>query len=169
MGTNPTDPVNLGSNKPVDHVHRADAVAFCEKLSAKFGRMFRLPTGAEWERACRAGGQTAFSYGDDVSRLHKYAWYDQGVRISHDCGMLLPNAWGLFDMNGNLWEWISDRYGTYPSTPQTDPAGPDTGADGDMRGGCAYNGDTFQRCSSRHAINTGYTDSAIGFRVLLEA
>lgn len=168
MGENPTDPVNLGPAKPVDHVRRADAVTFCERLSARFGRTFRLPTGAEWEHACRAGTDTAYWHGDDASALPMYAWYDQGARISHDVGLLRPNPWGLFDMNGNLWEWIRDRYGDYPSAPQIDPAGPETGSDGDMRGGCAYNGDTFQRSASRHAIHTEYTDSAIGFRVLLE-
>ena len=116
MGNNPSS--IKGKNNPVENVFWGDAVAFCAKLSAlpaevAAGHVYRLPTEAEWEYACRAGTTTAYSFGEDAKDLGKYAWFgDNSREITHPVGEKLPNGWGLYDMHGNVWEWCSDWYGS---------------------------------------------------------
>jgi len=116
-------------DRPVEQVSWEDAVAFCQKLSwlpeeREAGRVYRLPTEAEWEYACRAGTETQYSYGDDESRLGEYAWVFRNSRKqTWPVGLKKPNAWGLYDLHGNVWEWCSDWYGKYPNGPVTDPQG----------------------------------------------
>ena len=152
MGTNPSG--FEGRSNPVERVHWDDAVEFCRKLSSlpkekSAGRVYRLPTEAEWEYACRAGTATEYSFGDDASELAEYAWFgnnsgdrmidvlniwntdndNYGKRLldnncqAHPVGEKLPNAWGLYDMHGNVAEWCQDRHGDYPSGSVTDPRG----------------------------------------------
>jgi len=91
-------------------------------LSMKTGRFYRLPTEAEWEYACRAGTETAYSFGDDPDALEEYAWYfDNGDDQYQLVGQKKPNPWGLFDMHGNVAEWVLDGHDAYPADPQTDP------------------------------------------------
>ena len=100
------------------------------------GRQYRLPTEAEWEYACRAGAKTAFSFGNDGADLARYAWYEENSGLkTHAVGSKQPNAFGLYDMHGNVWEWCSDWYrGTYfASSPSTDPQGPESGRDAEQR------------------------------------
>ncbi|MCH2118999.1 MAG: SUMF1/EgtB/PvdO family nonheme iron enzyme, partial [Pirellulales bacterium] len=128
MGTTPSN--FKGPQNPVEQVSWDDAVEFCRKLSAlpaekKAGYVYRLPTEAEWEYACRAGTTTAYSFGDDASELGEYAWLGGKP---HPVGLKKPNPWGLYDMHGNVWEWCQDWYGAYPSGSLTDPTGAAVGS-----------------------------------------
>jgi len=130
------------SNHPVESVSWEDAVMFCNRLSKlpeekKAGRVYRLPTEAEWESACRAGTKTSFSFGESSMSLGDYAWYDENSNgQTHPVGEKTPNAWGLYDMQGNVWEWCSDWYGDYPKNSVTDPVGAKKGSHRVLRGGC---------------------------------
>ena len=118
------------ANLPVPRVNWAEARAACEFFGG------RLPTEAEWEYAARAGSQTAWSFGDDEKRTGEYAWYRENAdRRRHPVGTKKPNAWGLHDMHGNVWEWVADLYGPYTRAAQTDPSGPTTGEERVLRGG----------------------------------
>jgi formylglycine-generating enzyme required for sulfatase activity len=129
------------SDHPVENVSRTDAAEFCRKLSElpeeqQAGRVYRLPTEAEWEYACRAGSKTAYSFGDERDSLGDYAWFLQNSDgKTHRVGERKPNAWGLYDMHGNIWEWCSDRYGEYSKGAVSDPTGPRWGVSGVLRGG----------------------------------
>jgi len=160
-----------GANNPVENVSWEDAVAFCKKLSAlpaeqAARRVYRLPTEAEWEYACRAGTTTAFSFGDDVNQLGDYAWYNQD-NTTHPVGQKKPNPWGLYDMHGNVLEWCSDRAGDYPKGAVTDPVGPSTGSERWLRGG----GWTISGATCRSAFRvkfwTTYRGKFSGFRLAL--
>jgi formylglycine-generating enzyme required for sulfatase activity len=182
MGYNPSDtaPVRdkngvLQSTEdcPVVKVNWFDAQQFCQKLSNRSeereqGRHYRLPTEAEWEYACRAGSQTPFACGEK-GQLAACAWYDteaEKVRL-HPVGLKKPNAWGLFDMHGNVREWCQDRYKKLGSDPAVDPVIQEgTGKDGVFRGG-AY--DTLARYCRSAARAHGPQDLRmwnIGFRVV---
>lgn len=110
-------------NRPVEMVSWNDAVRYCAMLTEREylagrlppGYVYRLPTEAEWEYACRAGSTTAYGFGDDRSRLNQYAWWgDNGGAYPHPVGSAGPNAWGLYDMHGNVFEWCLDKYEAYP-------------------------------------------------------
>ena len=99
-----------------------------------------MPTEAEWEYACRAGTTTRWSFGDSEDQLRRYAWYganawNAGEKYAHKVGTKQPNGWGLYDMYGNVWEWVQDRYGSYTSGSQVDPTGPASGSNRVRRGG----------------------------------
>jgi len=105
MEINPSYFMNKPKN-PVEQVSYGDAIVFCQKLSKITGKNYRLPTESEWEYACRANTDTAYYFGDDSKHLKDYAWYeDNSGLITHPVGLKLPNAWGLHDMHGNVWEW----------------------------------------------------------------
>lgn len=116
MGNNPA--YYKGDDNPIESVSWNDCQEFIKKLNEMYpapaGYEWALPTEAQWEYACRAGTQTAFSFGDDASELGKYAWYaDNSNWTTHPVGLLLPNPWGLYDVHGNVWEWCQDWYGPY--------------------------------------------------------
>lgn len=117
---------------PVTGISWADAKAACEYFGG------RLPTEAEWEYAARAGSQTTWSFGYDEKFLAEYAWYSKNSDRTHPVGTKRPNAWGLHDMLGNVWEWVADWYDTYSSVAQTDPSGAVAGEYRVARGGSFY-------------------------------
>jgi formylglycine-generating enzyme required for sulfatase activity len=158
---------------PVEMVSWMDAVEFCGKLSAlpaerKAGRAYRLPTEAEWEYACRAGTTTKYSFGDDEKLLGDYGWFPgNSGRRTHPVGLKKPNAWGLYDMHGNVWEWCSDWSGDYPDGEVTNPHGPSLGSYRANRGG----GWSFNAGICRSALRDGgfpsYRFDDLGFRLAL--
>ncbi|MEW5936833.1 MAG: formylglycine-generating enzyme family protein, partial [Candidatus Thermoplasmatota archaeon] len=130
------------------------------------GWKYRLPTEAEWEYACRAGSTTKYCHGDDEARLGEYAWYDANSnKKTHPVGIKRPNAWGLHDMHGNVWEWCEDWYGDYPSGEVSDPHGPSSGSGRVLRGGSWYRG--AEDCSSalRAGRAPGLRSPALGLRL----
>jgi formylglycine-generating enzyme required for sulfatase activity len=172
----------------VESVSWLDAINFCNALSRKEGLTpfyrvqgetavvpdwngpgYRLPTEAEWEYACRAGSTTRYSFGDDAADLGAFAWYDgNSDGKTHPVGQKRPNAWGLYDMHGNVWEWCWDAYeADYYSKkpPAADPLGPSQAASRVSRGG----GWNFspQNCRSAHRSGgePGFRGNFLGFRV----
>jgi len=176
MGTEPwkgKEYVREGDDYPAVYVSWDDAVEFCKKLSAMEGKVYRLPTEAEWEYACRGGTKTAFSFGNDDAELGKYAWFygnawDIDEKYPHRVAQKLPNPFGLHDMHGNVWEWCSDWYADYPSTPLTDPRGPDSGSFRVLRGGSWSNGPFYVRCAFRNLYTPESRTRYDGFRLVLE-
>jgi formylglycine-generating enzyme required for sulfatase activity len=169
---------------PVVEVSWNDTIAFCNKLSEreglkpcyKFdGRMqaggegYRLPTEAEWEYACRAGSTTRYSFGDDDGSLGEYAWYsgNSGFK-THPVGQKPPNAWGLYDMYGNIWEWCWDWYdgSYYGQSSGVDPLGPEWSDSRVYRGGSWMFEPQFARSASRNAEHPGSQADSHGFRVV---
>jgi formylglycine-generating enzyme required for sulfatase activity len=129
----------------------------------------RLPTEAEWEYACRAGTETAFSFGDDEDALVQHGWYDKNSRIKlHPVGEKLPNPWGLRDMHGLMWEWCQDGYAPYEEVPQSDPQGPARGVRC-LRGGFFYYPAAWCRSAKRFWNWPWMSNPFFGFRVLLPA
>ena len=132
---------NENADLPVENVSWDDAVEFCKKLSdlpeeKKAGRVYRLPTEAQWENACRAGSKTAYLFDDEEGLLPEYGWFNRNSsNRTHTVGLLEPNAWGLYDMHGNVWEWCSDWYGEYPKGAVRNPTDPKVGSDRVCRGG----------------------------------
>ena len=165
---------NENADLPVENVSWHDAVEFCKKLSElpeekKAGRVYRLPTEAEWEYACRAGSKTAYSFDDEDGLLPEYGWFRRNSSSrTHTVGLLEPNVWGLFDMHGNVWEFCSDWYAEYPKGPVSDPSGPSKGVHRVYRGG-GWGADNAADC--RSAWRNGFLPSSgnihYGFRVAL--
>ena len=176
VGSNPS---YFGGNRlPVEMVSWFDAVSFCEILSEKFGQRFRLPTEAEWEYACRAGTATAFATGAAITT--DQANFDGKIGGLPDApaesrwkttpvDAFLPNAWGLHDMHGNVWEWCADWYGEYSKGETKDPTGPAAGDIRILRGGSWFHGPADARSAQRDALDPGRRHSIYGFRVVMEA
>jgi formylglycine-generating enzyme len=179
-----------GDDHPVVNVTWNDAVALARWLSQQEGRAYRLPTEAEWEYACRAGGTGRYQHGDDPAgligvgntfdedaALNWPAWGDRAVpgRDGHaftaPVGAYTANAFGLHDMHGNVWEWVSDWHGDdyYAQSPVDDPTGPADGAVKVRRGGSWHTWSLYTRCAFRNwnTVQTRYT--LVGIRLVREA
>jgi formylglycine-generating enzyme required for sulfatase activity len=167
MGNNPSR-FKGDANRPVETVSWEEVQKFIDKLNTREGgTKYRLPTEAEWEYAARAGWTTAYSFGDDSSQLGKYAWFgDNAGNTTHPVGTLQPNAWGLYDMHGNVWEWVQDGYDKYVAGPVTDPQGPAAGSYRVIRGGSWLYVARNCRSAYRYHNAPGFRNDSLGFRLL---
>jgi formylglycine-generating enzyme required for sulfatase activity len=158
-----------GVNRPVINVSWEDAKAYANWLSERTGKRYRLPTEAEWEYAARAGTETAYSFGDDDSKLGEYAWYfANSERSTHPVGQKKPNAWGLYDMHGNVWEWVEDDYHeSYEGAPDDGSAWVDKprGTIRVMRGGSWSGVARDCRSANRSFYWPVSRDDDLGFRL----
>jgi formylglycine-generating enzyme required for sulfatase activity len=155
---------------PVQGVAWKAAQEYCKKVGESNGKTVRLPTEAEWEFACRAGTTTRWCCGDDESKIPEYGWFWQSW--VKPVGQLKPNAWGLYDMHGNIWEWVQDLYEPYTSEPQVDPKGAATGEHHVIRGGTRHGIAMEGQSSCRvHEVNWGNLEDGrgVGLRVVVEA
>ncbi|HOX39522.1 MAG TPA: formylglycine-generating enzyme family protein [Candidatus Brocadiia bacterium] len=179
MGKNPSS--FKGADNPVENVNWDNAVEFCRRLTEKDANsgvgaglkpapIFRLPTEAEWDYACRAGNPGEWCFGDNEAMLGSYAWCNANSGLAtHPVGLKMPNAWGLYDMHGNVWEWCSDWFGDYPSGFVTDPTGPSSGSSRVLRGGSWNHNPRYARSSSRNRFTPTAADANYGFRVCMLA
>ncbi|MFZ4082964.1 MAG: SUMF1/EgtB/PvdO family nonheme iron enzyme, partial [Pirellula sp.] len=173
MGSNPS--YFKGDRHPVEQVSWVDATEFIQKLNGlpeerAAGRVYRLPTESEREYACRAGSSTAYCFGEDEARLGEYAWYDSNSgNGTQAVGQKASNAWGLYDMHGNVWEWCSDWHGDYPSGTVTDPTGPSTGSFRVNRGGGWSNEAAYCRSANRDGYGPSFRYYHLGFRLALSS
>ena len=184
------------TRRPVEGVTWYDAVEFCNKLSQQEGLApaytitdrspssgypitsatvtanwdangYRIPTEAEWEYACRAGTTTTWSFGSTESHAADYAWYESNSsNMTHEVGRKLPNAWGLYDMHGNVWEWCWDWYGEYSSGAQTDPHGAVSGTFRVPRGGSWFNSAHNLHSAGRSYFIPDFGNYRFGFRLV---
>jgi uncharacterized protein (TIGR02996 family) len=194
LGTNPSHFSKKGPGKadvkkmdtssfPVECVSWEEAAAFCERLSSlpeeiACGRSYRLPSEAEWEYSCRGGLLSQpFHFGDQLNGTQAncdgtepYGTDEKGPYLERTCavGSYQPNAFGLYDMHGNVWEWCADWYGEYSDGPVTDPKGPEENQERVLRGGswCCYVGGC--RSALRNMHGPAALDCSIGFRVALD-
>jgi formylglycine-generating enzyme required for sulfatase activity len=171
MGTNPSEFTAAGREAPVENVSWDDAMAFGQKLTERekaAGRLpkgyaYTLPTEAQREYACRAG-----TTGDYAGDLDAMAWYGPNSGgTTHPVGTKQPNAWGLYDMHGNVWEWCQDWYGAYPGGEVTNPLGPPSGSRRVNRGGSWDFVAAFCRSAYRSYGGPGIRGSNVGFRLAL--
>ncbi len=174
VGSNPS--YFKGPKNPVESISWEDAMEFCRKLSQRTGQTFTLPTEAQWEYACRAGTTTPFHFGDTISTIQANydgnSTYGNGVKGEYrqrtvPAGSFALNAFGLYDMHGNVWEWCADWYGDYTSERQKNPTGPSTGSDRVFRGGCWRNDPRDCRSANRDSHSPGARSYSLGFRVCL--
>jgi formylglycine-generating enzyme required for sulfatase activity len=179
--------VREGDNYPATYISWEDATEFCRRLNAQEGREYRLPTEAEWEYACRAGSTARYSFGDEPTNLSEYGWFKDnadnvGEQYAHLVKQKRGNAFGLYDMHGNVLEWCSDWYEEDPSAvvnpfvnnaQQTwrmvDPVGPKDGSSRVIRGGSWGLVAANCRSASRHGFVPSGRGNYLGFRVALSS
>ena len=161
MGDNPSQ--TKGAKLPVTNISWLDCQNFISKLNAKTESNYRLPTEAEWEFACRSGAKSAYSVGDKITKNDaNYANVKGGAK---PVGSYKPNAFGLYDMHGNVWEFCSDWYGAYSTGKSLDPMGFKNGRDHVLRGGSFFVDGLLLRCSTRDYVAPDFHNVVIGFRL----
>lgn len=152
--------------RPVENVSWNEARKFIAILSEKEGLQYRFPTEAEWEYACRAGTKTKYYWGNEFNG--KYAWYrENSGGKTHPVGLKKPNAWGLYDMIGNVYEWCADSYGAFSEGPMVDPVITD-GTRRIGRGGCWKSSAEGCRSSNRGSNHPFRRFDVLGFRLVRE-
>lgn len=158
MGNNPSH--FKGGRLPVEYVTWFDCMRFCRKTGLS------LPTEEQWEYACRAGSTGAYAGSGNLAEM---GWNDRHIDSTQPVGKKRPNAWGLYDMHGNVWEWCADWYdsGYFAKSPATDPEGPDSGKDRVLRGGGYWYGRQDCRSSARGRGIPGGRNRRFGFRPVL--
>jgi len=173
MGKNPSQ-FSGDPQRPVESVSWEATQLFIKALNGATAAarpastVFRLPTEAEWEYACRAGSTTLFASGDNANLVGSVGWTEANASYStHPSGQKKANAWGLQDMHGNVSEWCQDWFALYPESPQTDPTGPESGTFKVVRGGSwAQSGESCSS-ASRSLLSPGTATDRTGFRVVL--
>jgi formylglycine-generating enzyme required for sulfatase activity len=179
MEKNPSK--SIGPDKPVEQVDWLHAILFCNMRSLKESLKpcydpktlacdfsadgYRLPTEAEWEYACRAGSTAKYAFGDDPAQLKTFAWFkDNAGRTTHSVGQKTPNAWGLYDMHGNVAEWCHDFYSEtyYQKADGPDPHGPATGDKCVLRGGSWRSSPDACRAAARNSESPRFADACFG-------
>lgn len=169
MGQNPSK-FQGDDWQPVEQISWDEIAPFIQRLNMLNEGFYRLPSEAEWEYACRTGNDHLYCFGDAEEQLGSHAWYDANAQgRPHAVGMKRPSAWGLYDMHGNVWEWVADRFGAYPGGELIDPKGPDRGNSRVMRGGSWSLGASYCKTKSRNYEASSYRASNLGVRLLLEA
>jgi formylglycine-generating enzyme required for sulfatase activity len=158
--------------RPVDSVSWYDVQNFIEALNIRENtKGYRLPTEAEWEYAARAGSQSAYTFGSEVVRLVDFAWYKKNAQNqTHPVGQLAPNAWGLYDMHGNVHEWCQDWFDRayYSQSPAQAPSGPGEGLAKSLRGGDWGSDRWYCRCASRSLSSPDRRSNRVGFRMVYD-
>jgi formylglycine-generating enzyme required for sulfatase activity len=165
MGNNPSNFKDCVSNCPVENVSWNDAKEFVSKLNSKEGiNKYRLPTEAEWQYACQAGSKTDYANGNSLDVM---GWYEKNSDFkTHPVAKKKPNAWGLFDMHGNVGEWCEDWKGSYSSGNYKDPVGPSTGLYRVNRGGSWNCNASYCRSSYRYGGNQALRLCNLGLRLV---
>jgi formylglycine-generating enzyme required for sulfatase activity len=176
MGSNPMSLENCDPDCPVEQVSWHDCQGFINRLNALGEGRYRLPTEAEWEYASRAGSPMAFALGEITAlfcahdpSLDRMGWYcGNSDWQSHPVARKAPNAWGLYDMHGNVYEWCQDWYGEYPGSSDTDPEGPASGARKVIRGGSCFSSVKTCRSAARSSWAPQEKAPFLGLRLVRE-
>ena len=169
----------IGDNYPAAWMNSLGAIEYCKMLSKKTGRKVSLPSEAQWEYACRAGSTKSYCYdSDDPAQLNDYAWTWHNTRngeppepYAHPVGLKKPNAWGLYDMHGNLWEFCTDRFDKefYAKSPKVDPVNTTETGPAACRGGSWHNNSRLARSAGRGQwAGPEYVHYNYGFRVVVQ-
>jgi len=167
MGKNPS--AFKGAQQPVESVSWNDCQEFLARVTRKTGRKISLPTEAQWEYACRAGAGTRWNFGDRADAMGEYAWIRQNSGgTTHPVGQKKPNAFGIYDLYGNVAEWCTDWYANpYPKGEVTNPTGPPSGMSKIVRGGAWGDDPSNARSAYRNADGSDGANNGIGFRCVL--